>query len=141
MPFKKLLGTQGLKGTFSAQSGLRGDTFCGALGGQSSGDELLPAAQLGFAAGFLRSWSGSQVPPLSPCSHPSRQRWPRDRLSDGLPAQSWCPSGRRRERLLRGAPLLGREQRLAPPRLPEQPAEPWSPPQGPEGQKALWGPP
>ena len=31
MPFKKLLGTRGLRGAFSAQSGVRGDTFCGAV--------------------------------------------------------------------------------------------------------------
>ena len=78
-------------------------------------DELVLAAQLGFVAGFLRSWSSSQAPLLSPCSHSSRQGWHRDHLSDGLACSVLVPvlpeplplgssgPGRRKERLLRGA--------------------------------------
>lgn len=50
-------------------------------------DEPVPAAQLGFIAGFLGSEQLSQAPPRSPCSHSSQQGLKAEPLSAGLPSQ------------------------------------------------------
>lgn len=103
--------------------------------------ELVPAAQLGFIAGF---WGlGAAHKPLHvPCAA-SRQGWCRPPVC-WAPLLNPGPCPPRAALHLRGAvgsPLLGKAQRLTRHRLSEQLVDPWSPPQGLEEQKALWGPP
>lgn len=102
--------------------------------------KLVPAAQLGFIAGF---WGlGAAHKPLHVPRAASQQGWYR-------PPVCWVPCSILVpvlpgllciKEMLWGA-LSGKTQRLAPHRLSEQLADPWSPPQGLEEQKVLWGPP
>lgn len=88
----------------------------GAPGGQTSGGRASACCPARLHCWFLGTWSSSQAPPRSPCSHSSQQGWRRTPVCWApLLSPSPCPPRAALHwRDAVGSPLLGKAQRLAP---------------------------